>query len=276
MQAIMQVMRVSAQTDFEILESILERKCIKPVYQPIVSLTDGQTFGFEALSRIADNELKMNIEHMFRTADKMNKSWELETLCRTKALENAAHIEKGKKLFLNVNSNIMHDEKFREGFTKSCLNIYGLDSNDVIFEITERVSVTDNNAFLRSIDHYKIQNYGIAIDDVGAGYSGLNIIADVKPDLIKLDMNLIRGIDKDEIKQLLCKAMADFGKGAGIKLIAEGIETEEELKMLIKLNVDFGQGYFLGVPLETFNDMVPEKVKMIQKYHSKHYAENTN
>ena len=265
MQAVVETRSIVVQTDSHILAEILEGEYIKPVYQPIVSLTDGKTFGYEALSRISNNELQMNIEQMFRLADKMNKSWELETLCRTKSLENMGLIGSDKKLFLNVNSNIIHDHTFREGFTKSRLNKYGMDASNIIFEITERVAILDNNAFLSSIDHYKNQNYGIAIDDVGAGYSGLNIIASVRPNLIKLDMALVRDIDKDEIKQLLCSAMVDFGKSAGIQLIAEGIETDEELKILIKLRVDYGQGYFLGVPQESLIDIAAGKIEVIRK-----------
>jgi len=263
------------QTDQEILAIILDSECIKPVYQPILSLTDGQVFGYEALSRISDGTLKINIDQMFHTADKVNRSWELETLCRIKALENASCIGAGKKLFLNINPNIIHDEKFKEGFTKSQLAKYGLDSNDIIFEIAERIAVVDNDAFLGSVNHYKNQNYKIAIDDVGAGYSGLNTIASIKPNLIKLDMNLIRNIDKDETKQLLCKAMVDFGKNMSIQTVAEGIETEEELATIIKLDVEFGQGYFLGIPQESFIYPSLDKIKMIRNYHTKKYVEKT-
>ena len=265
------------ETEFEgilLLEKVLESRCIKTVYQPIVSLTDGQIFGYEALSRISDKKLDINILQLFRIAEKMGRTWELEKLCREIALVNFANMNNGKKLFLNVDPNVMHDEEFREGFTKGRLEEYGLNSDNVIFEITERVAVTDNEAFLSSVYHYKNQNYGIAIDDVGAGFSGLKIILDVKPKFIKLDLNLIRDIDKDEIKQLLCKAMVDFGKNAGIQLIAEGIETEEELKTLIKLKVDFGQGYFLSVPQEIFDSIAPRKEEMVVKCYSKHYCEN--
>ncbi len=258
---------------YELLKEILEGGYIKPVYQPIVSLTDGQIYGYEALSRISNSALQMDIEQMFKMADKINKAWELEALCRAKALEKSVSIEAEKKLFLNVNSNIIHDKKFKEGVTRTFLNEYGLDSDNVIFEITERASITDSEAFLSSINHYKNQNYGIAIDDVGAGYSGLNAIANIRPNYIKLDMALVRNIDKDVTKQLLCKAMVDFGKNADIKLIAEGIETEEELKTLVKLNVDFGQGYFLGIPQEMFQDIAPEKIGMIRKFHEKNYTD---
>lgn len=259
---------------FELLEKILKGQYITPVYQPIVSLIDGQIYGFEALSRISAKELEMNIEQMFKTADSLDKSWELETLCRKRSLEHAIHLKEGKKLFLNVNSNIIYDINFIEGFTKNSLTTYGLYSDNVIFEITERVAINDNNAFLASIEHYKNQGYKIAIDDFGAGYSNLNTIASVRPDFIKLDMKLVRDIDKEEIKQLVCKAMVDFGRNAGIQLIAEGIETKEELETLIKLNVIFGQGYFLGFPKETFQDIDPQKVELIKELRAKVYADD--
>jgi len=261
------------RADNDILDKILEGEYITPVYQPIVSLTDGEIFGYEALSRISEKELEMDIGQMFKIADKTNRAWELEALCRTKALMNSVHIEDGKKLFLNVNPNIIHDEKFREGFTKTCLNEYGLDVHNIIFEITERVAIMDSEAFMGSINHYRNQNYGIAIDDVGAGYSGLNTIANVRPNIMKLDMGLVRNIDKDETKQFLCKAMVDFSKSAGILLVAEGVETEEELKTLIKLNVDLGQGYFLGIPRQKFADIAPEKIETIKNAHTKKYTE---
>lgn len=264
----------SDQTNTYILDQILKGEYIKPVYQPIVSLTDGTIYGYEALSRISNEELQMNIEQMFRLADRVNKSWELEALCRTKALENASSQGLDKNLFLNVNSNIIHDEAFKKGFTKKRLEKYGLDASKIIFEITERVAILDSNAFSGSINHYKNQSYGIAIDDFGAGYSGLNVIASVRPNLIKLDMHLVRDIDKDEIKQLLCKTMVNFGRSAGIQLIAEGIETDEELRTLIKLKVDYGQGYFLGIPQEMLKNIGPEKVELIKKYHSRQYVEN--
>jgi len=266
----------------DVLDKILDGECILPVYQPIVSLTDGQIFGYEALSRITEKELDMDIGQLFKIADKTNRVWELEALCRTKALKNSVHITNGKKLFLNVNPNIIHDEKFREGFlktdsegfTKTRLHEYGLDINNIIFEITERVAINDSEAFIGSIKHYRDQNFGIAIDDVGSGYSGLNTITNIRPNIMKLDMDLIRNIDKDETKQFLCKAMVDFGKSAGILLIAEGIETEEELKTLIKLNVTLGQGFFLDIPRQTFVDLSQDKIEIIKNAHNKKYTEN--
>jgi diguanylate cyclase (GGDEF)-like protein len=262
-------------TNAEILNRILEDKLITPVYHPIVSLSDGKIFGYEALSRVLSNKdsnkiVKLEIENLFRVADKMNKSWEFETLCRNKTLEHAKDIvNTGKKLFINVNPNIVHDVGFRDGFTKKHLDKCGLDSSNVVFEITERAAITDKSTFLESINHYRKQNYLIAIDDVGSGYYGLDVINSIKPDIIKLDLNLIRNIDKDMTKQVLCKAMIDFGSNAGIKVIAEGIETEEELRTLIKLNIEFGQGFFISHPEKSLVDVKPEKTDTIKKYYAK-------
>ena len=262
-------------SEFSILDGIIKREAIKPVYQPIVSLTDGKIFGYEALSRICATGLNMTIENMFRAAEKSNRVWDLEALCRAKALEGAMNMDSRKKLLLNVNPNIMHDESFKNGFTKNQIEKFGLNFDNVIFEITERVSISDTSAFLNSISHYKQQNYKIAIDDVGAGYSGLSVITQVNPDFIKLDMSLIRDIDKDETKQLLCKALVDFGISADIKIIAEGVETEEELETLIKLDVSYCQGYFLCVPREGFHGIAAEKLELIKKYRTKKYLEKT-
>jgi EAL domain-containing protein (putative c-di-GMP-specific phosphodiesterase class I) len=96
------------RTDGDILDKILEGEYITPVYQPIVPLTDGRTFGYEALSRISEKELEMDIGQMFRIADRTNRAWELEALCRTKALKNSMYIEDEKTL---SGSSIYHIPK---------------------------------------------------------------------------------------------------------------------------------------------------------------------
>ena len=255
--------------DFKILEGIIAGEQINPVYQPIVSLMDGGIFAYEAFSRISDEKQGMNIERMFRAAGESNRSRELETLCWTKALEGSRRKDAAKKLFLNVSSHVIHDEEFKKSATRNSVGGTGAEYGNIIVEITKKTAVTDNEAFLASIDHYKNHNYGISIDDVGAGYAGLNVIASVRPHFIKLDMHLVRDIDKDETKRRLCKAMIDFSGSVGIKVIAEGIETEEELKTLIALGTDYGQGYFLGKPRESFEGITHETVGLIQRCHAK-------
>lgn len=233
------------------LDYIIDDKQIKTVFQPIISLRDGSVLGHEALSRVTcESEIK-NPDMLFTAASEFNRLWDLELLCRTTALEAAFRFmipPYNKKLFINVNPNIMHDDNYKKGFTKAFLEQYEITPNNVIFEITERNVITDMAGFKATIDHYKSQDFKIAIDDAGAGYSGLNLIYDVNPNYIKLDMKLIRNVDEDRLKYALVKGMVEFSKVSKIFLIAEGIETYEELKTLVNLGVQYGQGYYIQKP----------------------------
>jgi len=228
--------------------NILINKNIKTVFQPIISLRDGSVYGYEALSRGPENTDMESPQILFEYAEKYQMLWELEFLCRTKALEAAHFIKPCYKLFLNVNPNIIHDKKFAQGFTKEYLEKFSIDPERLIFEITEREAINSIADFLKTIQNYKDQNYQIAIDDAGAGYSGLNLISDVRPHYIKLDMNLINDVDKDVTKQSLIKSMCEFASLSNTKIIAEGIETESELLKLIEIGVHFGQGFYIQRP----------------------------
>ncbi|MBH1941748.1 EAL domain-containing protein [Mobilitalea sibirica] len=248
---------------YEALEYIIKNKKIKTVFQPIISLKDGCVLGHEALSRITCDSMIENPEMLFSVAGTYNRLWDLELLCRTTALEAAYKFMRppyNKILFINVNPNTMHDENFKKGFTKEFLMQYNIRPNNVIFEITEKNAITDMEGFLLTINHYRSQNYKIAIDDAGAGYSGLNLISDVNPNYIKLDMKLIRGIDADCLKYALVKGLVELSKLSNIALIAEGIETYEELKTLIKLGVQYGQGYYIQKP-DTMISEIREEVQ---------------
>lgn len=243
------------------LDEIIDGQHLKTVFQPIVSLRDGTIFGHEALSRITcDSDIK-NPEELFRLAGEGSRLWDLELLCRTTALRSAYHQMEhryDKKLFLNVNPNIMHDVKFKQGFTREYLEQYGITPESIIFEITERNAVKDMEGFRGTVSHYKQQHYKIAVDDAGAGYSGLNLISDVNPHFIKLDMKLIRNIDTDDMKYALVRSMVELSHISNINLIAEGVETPEELITLVDLGVQYAQGYFLQRPDETFKEIKPE------------------
>lgn len=179
-----------------------------------------------------------------------------------------------RMLFINVNPNIMHDENFKKGFTREFLMQFHIEPQNVIFEITENNVILDMGGFLSTIDHYRSQDYQIAIDDAGAGYSGLNLISDVNPNYIKLDMKLIRGINTDKLKYALVKGMVELSRTSKIKLIAEGIETKEEMETLIALGVQYGQGYFIQKPtfevedisIEVIKTIITSQYKLQQKY----------
>lgn len=234
--------------DCACFESILTERNVQTVFQPIISLKNGEIYGYEALCRGPAQTKFVNPEVLFEFATEQQRLWELEFLCRTTALERYANLQLEGKLFLNVNPNIMSDIRFREGFTKDYLSQFSIDPDAIVFEITEKEAIRHIAHFQQTVDHYKNQQYRVAIDDVGSGYSGLNIITDVHPHFLKLDMHLIRNIDHDETKQSLVKSLVDFANLANIFIIAEGIETTAELLTLIKFGIHYGQGYLIQRP----------------------------
>lgn len=251
----------------EELLRIIEGVHIKPVFQPIISLRSGKVLGYEALSRITTTTCISNIEELFQLSIENKMVWELEQICRKKSLDRIApflHKNPDMKVFLNVNPMVIHDIKFKEGFTKNCLEEYKISPNNLIFEITEKTAIRDMEGFQKTIDHYKEQLYEIAIDDAGSCYSGLNLILDIRPHYIKLDYKLIHDIHKDNLKYALIKGMVELSRLSNIFLIAEGIETEEELETLTQLGVHFGQGYFIQRPQEKIED-ISNKIKTVLK-----------
>lgn len=235
------------------LDAIIVNQWITPVFQPIVSLKDGSVLGFEALSRMSNPGMFDNVEEMFQCAEESGCIWMLEQVCRRAILREIygqmeALNQYRAKIFINVSPKVLHDEKFREGFTREYTNRYGIDTERIVFEITERERVEDEKSFQQAIEHYKMQHYQIAIDDVGSGYAGLNRICSLTPGYIKLDTELVRDVYKNPIKYAMIKGMVEFSHNSGTLLIAEGIETQKELNLLIDLGVQYGQGYFLAKP----------------------------
>ncbi|KPU46077.1 phytochrome-like protein cph2 [Oxobacter pfennigii] len=242
------------------LKNMLAAKEVHTHFQPIVSLTDGHVIGYEALSRGKIGSILENPDTMFEIAHKYNMTWELELLCRIKAVNNAQTMPSEKKLFLNVDPGVIKDENFKRGFTQDFLLNNNIDPNNIIFEITEKTAIEDYKTFRMLLENYVEQGYKIAIDDTGAGYSGLKLLAETHPQYIKIDMDLIRNIDKDSFKQSLLISFLDFSQVTNMKIIAEGIETLDELNTLINIGIPYGQGFYLHKPCKKFAEL-PQSLK---------------
>lgn len=240
------------QEIYDELQTVLVNQDIKAVFQPIISLVDGEVFGYEALSRGTQGSKLERPDALFAAAEKFDKVWELEFLCRSKAFARAHGLPADKMLFINVDPKIINDARFKKGVTLEMLSQYQIDASNIIFEITEKNSIDDYKSFRRVLDNYTSQGYKIAIDDAGSGYSGLKLVAETHPQFIKIDMDLVRDIDKDVLKQALMKAFCEFSVVANMKIIAEGIETVDELETLIQIGVSYGQGYLLQRPASEF------------------------
>ncbi|MBF0552566.1 MAG: GGDEF domain-containing protein, partial [Deltaproteobacteria bacterium] len=227
---------------------ILESGRIEAHYQPIFDMTSGCIMGWEALSRGPDGTPFRSPLMLFDLAEQLGLLFALERVCREKAIANLGRISNGQKLFLNIHPRTVADSSFSHGKTMELISRAGFHPENVVFEITERHSIKDFPLFNQNIDHYRNQGFQIALDDTGTGYSGLSSIAELRPDFIKMDMSLIRGIDRNPIKRALLETFVSLANKIGSKIIAEGIETKAEAVCLMDIGTHFGQGFFLDKP----------------------------
>lgn len=227
---------------------IIRNKAVVTLFQPIVDLRNAEIIGYEALSRGPECTPLWSPVSLIEQAEKENWLWELEVLFREKALATAKALELKSLLFLNVDPNIVNDPKFISGFTKQYIEEHGLLPEMIVFEITERSAIDNYKGFRSAMMHYHEQGYKTAIDDTGAGYSNLSVISKIKPHFIKIDMELVRDVDRDSFKQAIIKSFVWLANLTNTTLIAEGIETMYEARTLISLGVHAGQGFLLGRP----------------------------
>lgn len=230
------------------MEQIIANQQITPVFQPIFSLKDGEVYGYEALSRITRPDAIATTEELFANAAEYGLASPLEMLCRKKALTRARELDINGRIFLNVCPDVLQASEHERGITAALLDELQIERSRITFELTERTLIEDYELFQRVLSHYREQGYSIAIDDLGSGYAGLNMLARLEPDYVKLARFLIASIDTSTTKQALVEALVTFCGRIGASVIAEGIERSEELEYLISAGVSFGQGYLLAKP----------------------------
>jgi EAL domain-containing protein (putative c-di-GMP-specific phosphodiesterase class I) len=234
------------------IDEIITSGLITPVYQPVVRLESGAVYGYEALSRISrPSSIIRNSEELFARSGSYGLASALELLCRKKALGRVRELAIPGKIFLNVSPALFQSCDHERGITATLLEELQIERSRIVFELTERTIIEDYDLFLRGVDHYREQGYSIAIDDLGSGYAGLQSLARLEPEYVKLARFLIDAIDISGTKQALVESLVIFCNKIGALVIAEGIERPEELEYLRSIGVHFGQGYLLGKPSET-------------------------
>jgi diguanylate cyclase (GGDEF)-like protein len=230
-------------------KEILALKKLHSVYQPIISISSAAVLGWEALIRGPEKSYFRNPDIIFSFAEAEGLLFPLEKICRESAFNNLGGIGLGQKIFVNVHPNTINDPTFTEGETMRIIQNLRIKPENVVFEITERHHIKDFMSFNRTLTHYRDQGFLVAVDDVGCGFSTLQSIAEIRPDYIKIDMSLVRGIHKDGVKTALMETFVTFATKIGCEIIAEGIEEEAELALLANIGVHYGQGYFFGRPV---------------------------
>ena len=228
------------RTERERIEGFINGDELTMHFQPIFDLAGGQLVGVEALARFADTS--MTPDRWFERASAVGLGPALETAAIGRALEVSDVLPENTFVALNVSPEAILSASFQE----LCSDEF---CRRVVLELTEHVPVEDYDAVAHSLNSFRARGVKLAADDTGAGYAGFRHLLGLDPDIIKLDISLIRGIDRDPARRALATSLVSFAAETERTLVAEGIETVEELETVRELSVRWGQGYHLARPM---------------------------
>ncbi|BCJ48497.1 hypothetical protein GCM10010168_64380 [Actinoplanes ianthinogenes] len=234
------VRRHSVATARAAVRSVLDRRAARTVFQPIVRLRDGATIGYEALARF-DPGLFPAPDRAFAAAALCGLGVELELLTLRQSLGRLTDLPPGTFLAVNLSPEALLDGEILDALLAHA-------GPGLTVEVTEHAQVGDYDLLTDALDVLRRTGIRLSVDDAGAGFASLQHILRLRPDLIKLDISLVRDIDTDLVKAALARCLNDFAAQIGAALIAEGIESPAELARLRDLGVANGQGFHLARP----------------------------
>ena len=219
----------------EHIGQVLAEHGFRPVFQPIVDLASGEPVGFEALTRFTDGTPP---DRMIAEAHQAGLGLELELACLTAALDASETLPAGAWLSLNAAPVVILQ-------ANDLAALLADRPRRLILEVTEHVPIDDYAALRQAVAGFGVD---LAVDDAGSGFASMRHIVELAPRYLKLDVSLVRHVDRDVTRQAMVAGMYHFASRVGCEVIAEGIEDAAELAMLRTLGVPLGQGYLLGRP----------------------------
>ena len=217
---------------------------VRMAFQPIVDRRTRSVYAYEALVRGMHGEgageviARVKPEQMYR----------FDQTCRVKAIVTAARLGMTSRLSINFNPNAVYEPSTCIRLTLAAARATGFDTRQLIFELTESERIRDTAHLVNILSDYKRRGFLTAIDDFGAGYAGLNLLAEFQPDIVKLDMALIRDIDHQHARRSIVAGMLVTCRELGCAVLAEGVQTVNEYRTLRDMGIDLFQGYLFARP----------------------------
>ena len=232
-----------------VLEVIRENR-LTVHFQPIFDAQNpDRIYAHECLMRGVETDGRLvGAGQILDAADEEGMVFHLDRLGRVNAIKAFAAEGVEGKAFINFNPVSVYNPLACLATTVAAAKSSGLTPDRIVFELIERNHVADEAHLLRIVDFYRAAGYGVALDDVGAGYSGLNLLSSLQPDYIKLDMHLIRNVDQDPVRQGIVGNMLEMARKLGIRSVVEGVETEAEYEFARAEGADFVQGFLFAKP----------------------------
>jgi diguanylate cyclase (GGDEF)-like protein len=238
---------VSDDSAKAILRALKENKLIS-LFQPIASVRKLDILGYEAFVRGPSDKAWHSPQMLLTLAEEYGIGGKVEIHCLYSHIKRFQKLGLKDKLFINLSSNCLTSSDFVIADLMKQLSKTGISPDQVIIEITERHPVHDFVPMITIVREMRNHGLNIAIDDLGAGYSSLRQLSEIRPDYVKIDGHFIENIQEDSVKRQFVRSICEIANNIGSSVIAEGIETEEELETIASLDVDYLQGFLLARP----------------------------
>ena len=221
-------------------------------FQPIVQVNaPGTIYGYESLLRGVTDAGLMAPLPLFEVASGLKLRAQLDAKARQNAICQAGSLGVKERLFLNCLPSALDDARAALNATLNIIDDAGLKREQIVLEIVESECIEDANALREKLELFRRAGIGIALDDLGAGYASLHLLERLRPDFVKLDRELIGGVDGDGFKAVIAQKLLETARGLGIVTVAEGVETAGEWNWLRVHGGDLAQGYFFARPAAT-------------------------
>lgn len=232
------------------LVDMLAEQRLTSFFQPIVQAKDtSRIFAYEALLRGRERDGSLvSPGRMLELARGADMLFQLDLAARLSAVREAARLGLATPIFINFTPTAIYDPNYCLRSTIAAISELGLPPAHIVFEIIESDHAEDVRHLRSIIGVYRQAGFRVALDDLGAGYSSLNLLHQLRPDILKLDMELVRGIHQDAYKASITQKLLELSRELGILTVAEGIETLEELRWVRSHGVDLVQGYLIAKP----------------------------
>ena len=242
---------------------ILDSRNISPLFQPIIDISNATVFGHEALIRGPVGTKLHSPISLLSSSHLVGLLPEVESLCREIVLCRYAECKNQNKLFVNISPTCLMLTNSQFEFNIKQLERFNLKPSDIVIEITEGSTINDFSVLKDTVARYKAYGFGIALDDLGEGFSSLRLWLEIHPDFVKIDKHFITNIQNDPIKQEFLRAIQKIATESGGQTIAEGVETRDELAVIKDLKINYAQGFLLGRPMPQFLEQLADDVKVL-------------
>jgi EAL domain-containing protein (putative c-di-GMP-specific phosphodiesterase class I) len=221
-------------------------------YQPIISVSTRVLFAYEAFVRSRDAILSHPLV-LLEAAERLGFVHRLGRVIRERVAEGAVRVAAGPLLFVNIHPQDLEDEGLYSPTAPLAQH-----ARRVVLEVTERASLDRISDLSGRVEALRSIGYRLAVDDLGAGYAGLTSFVQLNSEIVKIDMSLVRGIDRDTARQELVRSMLEVCRDMAVRVVCEGVETRVERDTLVGLGADLLQGYLFGVPADVFLEVPPQ------------------